>query len=117
MSRVALLLLLWSSAAMLGAPEAKTVSPEPGSRSGKTTPDLTKAEVAIVNHVRMSRVVIQPNGWGNNPASARRDLDRVMRFYERRPGFRRDRYVKIIEIGRGKFQCDGRCSYLAPVRH
>lgn len=78
--------------------------------------DLTRVNSALVGDVRMSRVVIQPNGWGNNPASARRDLDRVMRIYEGKPGFRRDRYTKIIEIGRGKYQCDGRCSYLAPVR-
>lgn len=77
---------------------------------------LSRVDSATVDGVPMSRVIIQPNGWGNNAASAIRDLDRVMRIYEERPGFRRDRYVKIIEIGRGKFQSDGRCSYLAPTR-
>lgn len=94
-----------------GPPAAKSVAPKKPWPAG-----LTKVDSAVVGGVPMSRVIIQPNGWGNNPASATRDLDRIMRFYEGRPGFRRDRYVKIIEIGRGKFQSDGRCSYLAPTR-
>lgn len=93
-----------------GPPAPAATAPE-----GRTV-DLTRVNSAVVDGVPMSRVIIQPNGWGNNPQSAIRDLDRIMRFYEGRPGFRRDRYVKIIEIGRGKFQSDGRCSYLAPTR-
>ncbi len=63
-----------------------------------------------------SRVVIQPNGWGANPAEATRDLDRVMGIYTNQPGFRQDAYVKIIPISKNVFQADGRCSYLAPKR-
>jgi hypothetical protein len=92
----------------------RALGAEPPARARTT--DLTKANSAVVDGIPMKRVIIQPNGWGNNPESATRDLDRIMRFYENRPGFRRDRYVKIIEIGRGKFQSDGRCSYLAPAR-
>ncbi len=93
-------------------PPAPAKAPPPAARPT----DLTKVNFAVIEGVPMSRVIIQPNGWGNNPTAAKRDLDRVMRFYANRPGFRRDRYVRIIEIGRGKFQSDGRCSYLAPTR-
>ncbi|MCC6355309.1 MAG: hypothetical protein IT577_15560 [Verrucomicrobiae bacterium] len=104
--------LALASAAMAGTVAAAPAAPATQTRAL----DLTRVNAAVVDGVPMSRVTIQPNGWGSNPESATRDLDRIMRFYEGRPGFRRDRYVKIIEIGRGKFQSDGRCSYLAPVR-
>lgn len=64
----------------------------------------------------LSRVTIQPNGWGRTPAEATRDLDRVMSFYEKLPGFRRDRYVAVVHVGRDMYQADGRCSYLVPKK-
>lgn len=60
------------------------------------------------------RVVVQPNGWGETPEAAIRDLDRVMALYERLPGFVRDDYVAIVPMARRVYQSDGRCSYLAP---
>lgn len=63
-----------------------------------------------------SRVVIQPNGWGRTPQSATKDLDRVMRIYEDQPGFRRDKYVAVVKVGRNMYQADGRCSYLVPKK-
>jgi hypothetical protein len=102
--------LLGTGLALLeaGAPAAGAAQPPPV--------DLRRVDSAEVNGRPMSRVIIQPNGWGTNPQSAIKDLDRVMGFYSDLPGFRRDRYYKVIEIGRGKFQADGRCSYLAPRR-
>lgn len=108
--------LVLASAALVGTVAAAPAEGAAAPATQARALDLTRVNAAVVDGVPMSRVIIQPNGWGSNPESATRDLDRIMRFYEGRPGFRRDRYVKIIEIGRGKFQSDGRCSYLAPVR-
>lgn len=63
-----------------------------------------------------SRVVVQPNGWGRTPEAATKDLDRVMRIYEDQPGFKRDRYVAVVKVGRNMYQADGRCSYLVPKK-
>jgi hypothetical protein len=56
--------------------------------------------------------ICQPNGWGSTPKQAVRDLNtRVMRIYEREPGFVRHDYVAIIPISKSTFQADGRCTY------
>jgi len=65
---------------------------------------------------KQTRFICQPNGWGCTPEMAVSDLDRVMSLYDHEPGFRRDNYVSLIQIGKNVWQADGRCSFLgAPV--
>ena len=83
---------------------SSTTSPTAASKPKKKGPDTTG----------WKRVTIQPNGWGQTKAQAVKDLDRVMKLYEKKPGFRRDNYVAVVYVGRNKWQADGRCTYLAP---
>jgi hypothetical protein len=74
------------------------------------------AEAEPAERPGKGRVVIQPNGWGRTPAAATADLDRVMAIYKDFPGFQRDAYVAVVQVGRNMYQADGRCSYFAPSR-
>jgi hypothetical protein len=73
-----------------------------------------QSHVAEKSKSKMVRVVIQPNGWGTTPQKATLDLERVMRLYKDKQGFKRDRYVGIVHFARNSYQADGRCSYLVP---
>ncbi len=55
-----------------------------------------------------------PNGWGNTPAAARHDLDRVLALYEYHPGYHRFAYVKIVQVARNSYEADGMCTWDAP---
>jgi len=87
----------------------EAAQPEKKDAKGAKKDDAAKGKYA-----GWRRVIIQPNGWGQTKKQAISDLDRVMKHYEHRPGFRRDNYVAVVYVGRNKWQADGRCSYLAP---
>jgi hypothetical protein len=58
--------------------------------------------------------VFLPNGAGATPDAALRDLDRIMAAYEKKPGFHRYAYYKIVQISKNQYQADGMCTWDAP---
>lgn len=55
-----------------------------------------------------------PNGAGSTPAAALKDLDRIMAAYEKKPGFHRYPYYKIVQISKNQYQADGMCTWDSP---
>ena len=107
------LCLLSLTSATASAADPTTQKKEPAATKKKAEKaETTKAKKG--KYAGWRRVIIQPNGWGQTKAQAVADLDRVMAWYEHRPGFKRDNYVAVVYVGRNKWQADGRVSYLAP---
>lgn len=98
----------------------KSGTQKAGSEKRTASPSLPKGYTLRNGRIynakgrEMVRVVIQPNGWGFSAEQATRDLERVMRLYDQRPGFVRDDYVGVVRFTDRHYQADGRCSYLVP---
>ena len=61
----------------------------------------------------------QPNGIGETPEKAERDLKtRILPYYQRvygdKPGFTIFADVAIVHMGRNLYQADGRCGWYVP---
>lgn len=113
--RLSLCLALSLALLPAGAVAQETASPTPEKKEATSTKKKkTQKAEAKGKYAGWRRVIIQPNGWGKTKAQAVKDLDRVMAWYEHRPGFRRDNYVAVVYVGRDMWQADGRVSYLAP---
>jgi len=79
-------------------------------------PEAAIAENSIPAPPRSERpsFLCLPNGWGNTPAAARHDLDRVLALYAYHPGYRRFAFVKIVQVARNSYEADGMCTWDAP---
>ena len=58
--------------------------------------------------------IFLPNGAGITPQAALNDLDRIMGAYEKKPGFYRFPYYKIVQISKNQYQADGMCTWDSP---
>jgi len=91
--------------------------------SGVAAPGLMGAEDAASPSIPPGyvRYVTQPNGWGDTPEAAIRDLrQRILPWYQKtfghRPGFEVDwKWVALVEVADGReWQADGRVSWWVP---
>ncbi len=109
-----LALALAASARADDAPPVPAPAPSAAPAAPPDAPAVMGLGPAAPPRSERPAFIFLPNGAGITPQAALVDLDRIMGAYEKKPGFYRYPYYKIVQISKNQYQADGMCTWDSP---